>query len=109
MAIMGFALALLAGRQTWTLLSGGKVVNYDAAPFRPVQFRVNLNDATWPELSQLPGIGETLARRIVASREHDGPFRTIDDLRRVPGVGSHTLSQIRPYLEIKTTVDSGRR
>lgn len=46
----------------------------------------------------LPGLGETLAKRIVASRESEGPFRDHDDLRRVRGIGPRTLERIRPYL-----------
>jgi competence protein ComEA len=45
----------------------------------------------------LPGIGETLARRIVASRETDGPFRNHTDVLRVQGIGPRTLERIRPY------------
>lgn len=54
--------------------------------------------SSWPELAQLPQIGETLARRIVESREADGPFLDHDDLLRVRGIGPKTLEGIRPYL-----------
>lgn len=46
----------------------------------------------------LPNIGETLARRIVESREAEGPFAEVDDLQRVRGIGPRTLEQLRPYL-----------
>jgi len=61
-------------------------------------FQVDINQAEWPELSQLPGIGPTLALRIVESRQNDGPFRGHDDLRRVRGIGPRTLQRITPYL-----------
>jgi competence protein ComEA len=48
---------------------------------------INLNSASAEELEQLPGVGPVLAERIIADREANGPFASIDDLSRVPGVG----------------------
>jgi competence ComEA-like helix-hairpin-helix protein len=48
---------------------------------------VDVNTATAEDLEALPGIGSGLARRIVASRERDGPFGGLSDLRRVKGLG----------------------
>lgn len=56
---------------------------------------VNVNRATAAELAALPGIGLSLAARIVASREAEGPFRTLDDLLRVPGIGAAKLQRLR--------------
>jgi competence protein ComEA len=42
----------------------------------------------------LPGIGETLADRIIAYREANGPFQTIEDLQNVVGIGEKKLDQI---------------
>lgn len=61
-------------------------------------FRVDMNTATWIEWAQLDGIGEKLARRIVTDREVRGPFRNIDDLDRVRGIGPKTLAKLRPHL-----------
>ena len=63
-------------------------------------FQVDINNATWVEWIQLKGIGETMAHRIVAEREINGPFDSIDDLQRVSGIGPSTLQQIRPWLTI---------
>ena len=65
-------------------------------PAMPVIYSVVRSD--WPELSQLPGIGEALARRIVESREADGPFADHQQLRRVRGIGPRTLERSTPYL-----------
>ncbi|MEO1980879.1 MAG: helix-hairpin-helix domain-containing protein, partial [Fuerstiella sp.] len=46
-------------------------------------YRVDVNTGTWVEWMQLEGIGQTMAHRIVADREENGPFPTIDDLTRV--------------------------
>jgi competence protein ComEA len=56
---------------------------------------VDVNRATEAELVALPGIGPALAARIVASRESDGAFRTVDDLRRVSGIGAAKLEALR--------------
>ncbi|MDA1054226.1 MAG: helix-hairpin-helix domain-containing protein [Planctomycetota bacterium] len=52
----------------------------------------------WPEWTLLPGIGETLAKRIVQNRSERGLFRHHADLLRVSGVGSRTFERMRPYL-----------
>ena len=76
----------------------GRLIEIDRADRRPLPFQVDINQAEWPELTQLPGVGETLARRIVQSRQQKGPFLDHDDLNRVPGIGAKTGDQIRPYL-----------
>lgn len=65
------------------------------------RFRVEVNSATWVEWMQLEGIGISMAHRIVADRTLNGPFHSIDDLTRVPGIGEATLDQIRPWLTIR--------
>ena len=62
------------------------------------QFRVDVNHSTWVEWMQLEGIGISMAHRIVADRTLNGPFHSIDDVARVPGIGDTTLDQIRPWL-----------
>jgi competence protein ComEA len=63
-------------------------------------FQVDVNKGTWVEWMQLEGIGETMAHRIVADREANGPFRSIGDLQRVDGIGPVTLDRIRGTLTI---------
>lgn len=58
---------------------------------------VNLNTASASELTALPGIGETLAARIVAWREEHGPFARVDQVMAVSGIGPSTYERIRPY------------
>ena len=78
----------------------GRLIEIDRAQRQAAQFRLDINQADWPELSQLPGVGETLARRIVESRAADGPFADVEQLRRVRGIGPRTLEQIRPFLRL---------
>ncbi|MEP3478239.1 MAG: helix-hairpin-helix domain-containing protein [Fuerstiella sp.] len=61
---------------------------------------IDINAADWTSFSQLPGIGPTLGFRIVADRKHLGPFKNIDDLQRVEGIGPLTLDRIRYRLTI---------
>ncbi len=85
----------------WWISHGGwqrKLIEIDRAEPRTARFEVDVNVADWPELMQLPGVGPTLAKRIVQSRKTDGPFATCDDLRRIHGIGPKVLAQIRPYL-----------
>ena len=84
----------------WVYRGGafGRTVEIERAQPQTAQFQVDINNAKWPELATLPGVGRKLAERIVESRETDGPFRNNDDLRRVRGVGVRTLESIRPYL-----------
>jgi competence protein ComEA len=63
-------------------------------------YTVDLNSADWPEFEPLPNVGERMARRIVESRETDGPFQSIDDLDRIDGIGRKTIERLRPYLRI---------
>jgi len=61
-------------------------------------YKLDINEATWVEWTNLQGIGETLARRIVEEREHHGPYDSVDDLQRVKGIGPKTVEKIRPWL-----------
>lgn len=63
--------------------------------------RLNLNTASAAELELLPGIGPALAARIVEDRAANGPFRSVDDLDRVKGIGPKTLGRIRALCTVE--------
>ena len=67
---------------------------------------IEMDRATASDWERLPGIGPSLAARIVADRAERGPFRTPEGLLRVRGIGPRTLERIRPYLA-PAPVDSG--
>ncbi len=56
---------------------------------------VNLNTADAAALQELPGVGPSLAERILEHREANGPFRSVDDLDDVPGIGPKSLEKMR--------------
>lgn len=82
-------------RLSW---QGTPAFEIEQLPSRQIIFQIDMNHANWVEWMQLPEIGEAMARRIVADREERGPFRSVDDVRRVRGIGPLTMEKIRPYL-----------
>jgi competence protein ComEA len=61
---------------------------------------VDLNAATADRLTTVPGIGKVMAQRIVDWRDEHGPFRRVEDLMKVKGVGEKTLEKLRPYVKV---------
>lgn len=61
---------------------------------------VNVNTATASELTELHGVGKKKAARIVADRKENGPFRSLDDLQRVKGIGPKTVAKNRPRMTV---------
>jgi len=59
---------------------------------------ININSATAQQLEALPGIGPSLAAKIVDDRSRNGRFRTLADLDRVPGIGPKLLERMRPLV-----------
>ncbi len=57
--------------------------------------KLDLNTATAAQLQLLPGIGEKLSAAIVAWREEQGPFKKVEELLQVPGIGEKRLAEIR--------------
>jgi len=59
---------------------------------------LDLNRATAQDLEAIPGLGPALAKRIVEYRQAHGPFKKVEDLREVSGIGSPNLPKLKPYL-----------
>jgi competence protein ComEA len=67
-----------------------------AGPTAPV----DLNAATVEGLTAIPGIGKVMAQRIVEWRDRHGPFRRVEDLMKVKGIGEKTFDKLRPYVKV---------
>ena len=61
---------------------------------------VNINTATVQELDGLPGIGEHMAQRIVEYRQKNGPFKRLEDLMSVRGIGEKNFLKLKPLITI---------
>jgi competence protein ComEA len=99
--LLGAALTLL-GVHAWGYLRWGTRPT-DLDPDRGLAYRIDLNRADRAELLQLPGVGPNLAARIEAYRRENGGFRSVDELRRVQGVGPATVARLRPWVCVGDT------
>ena len=76
----------------------------DPHPARQTAARlVDLNQATVSELEALPGIGPKLAQRVIEHRDERGPFRSVEDLRQVRGIGRKKFDRLRPHVLVTNT------
>ncbi len=94
-SLAGLAL-LLAGVQAWQNSRTAETVPLN-------RFRVDVNKASQAELMALPDLGPLTAKSIVEYRNQHGPFQSVDQLLRVPGIGNATLKQIRSMVIINPT------
>lgn len=62
--------------------------------------RIDLNTATAEQLVELPHIGPVYAKRIVAMRERNGPFRCVEELRALPRLPEKYLQEILPLVKV---------
>lgn len=65
------------------------------------QGKINVNTASLDELDILPGIGPSIAQRIIDYRTQNGDFKKIDDLKNVRGIGDALFSQIKDSITVQ--------
>ena len=75
-------------------------------PLNPGE-RIDPNSADEVELDRLPGVGPALARSIATHRRSEGPFRSLEDLERVPGLGSSKVKRLAPFTTLPAGVGQG--
>jgi len=63
--------------------------------------KININEATAPQLQKLEGIGKTIADRIVQYREEQGPFKTVEEITKVSGIGAKKYEAIKDRITIE--------
>ncbi len=92
--------AVQAIRQAYLAATGDSLFASRTANTLPdeVTFPLDLNSATAEQLTALPAIGPVLAARIIALRDSLGEFRDIQDLLRVPGIGTKRIESVRPLV-----------
>ena len=89
-----------------TMLAGSAFAQKPPAPAESAAAKapvVNLNTATTAELEQLPGIGAKVAARIVEYRTKKGPFKKIEELMNVQGIGEKSFLKLRAQLTVAGT------
>lgn len=97
--IMAMARRSLAARLSLSLIvlcavSAAILPATKKPPLKPV----NLNSATSEELQEVPGIGPATAEKILQMRKSYGPFKSVDDLLAIRGIGKKRLDKMRKYL-----------
>ena len=60
---------------------------------------VNVNTASWEELSTLPGVGKKLAEKIIIARQQK-KFTSLQDLEKVPGISNKMIANWQGYIEL---------
>jgi len=83
-----------------TTLTMALAVAFAALFASPASAVVNINTASKDELIALPGIGPAKAQAIVDYRKLNGPFKAVDDLKNVKGIGAKRLDKLRPELTV---------
>ena len=91
----------------WLRLSHWGTVSIELTSQQPREYfySLDINSASWVEWAQLDGIGEKLAKRIVADREERGPFRDASDIGRVRGIHFKQLESMKPFLRGGTAAE----
>jgi competence protein ComEA len=95
------ALAALSAGQNSPASSAAAPSRTVAAPVAATGV-VNLNTAASSELASLPGIGPKTAERILEYRQKNGPFKKIEDLMNVRGVGEKSFLKLRSRITVGT-------
>lgn len=97
---LNLAAVLADGQKVYVPREGEHVGSADGTDAASPPVAVSINRASARELEALPGIGPVLASRIVAYRNAHGPFRSVDDLINVSGIGPKLLEQLRPHVRL---------
>ncbi len=74
-------------------------LNLQAGP-APAADKVNINTASQADLDKLPRIGPKVAQRIIDYRKEHGPFKRVEDLMKVKGIGEKTFARLKDLVTI---------
>ena len=76
------------------------LAGWSATTKKPPLKPININSANSDELQQVPGIGPATAEKILQMRKSYGPFKSVDDLLAIKGLGRKRLDKMRKYLTV---------
>jgi competence protein ComEA len=93
----GLLLLLFLGLAGWHLWGDRTRPRPTEMRREPILRTLDLNRASRTELLQLPGLGPALAEKILSHRHLNGPFRRLDELKEVHGVGEIVFAKLRPH------------
>jgi len=93
-------LLVLCGAGSGSLAYAAQADSRAASAAGSATRQIDLNKASAEELATIPGIGEALARRIVEFREKEGPFRRVEDLMKVKGIGEKSFQKMRSHIKV---------
>ena len=96
--VINLAAPVLAGEQV--VVPGPSDEAAVGAQLRAADGHISLNGADATQLQDLPGVGPVLAVRIIAYREANGPFQTVEGLLDVPGIGEAKLAAMRDLISV---------
>lgn len=87
-----------------SLLLGSSVLGFaqkkSASPTPHSEGKVNINTANADQLRTLPGIGPVTAQRVIEHRTKNGPFKKVEDLMSVKGIGQKRFSVLKDRITI---------
>ena len=92
--IIGSISLLLMSLFLGSVLQGGE-------PYKQYAGYLNINTASYEQLIMLPDMSENMARNIIAYREANGPFASVDDLIKVKGFWYTYIEQLKPYVRLE--------
>lgn len=88
--------------RTWLAIAAFCLAASSTALAAADQKQLDINSATVEQFNSLQGIGDSKARAIVAYRDEHGPFRSVEDLKDVKGIGDKLLDSLRPQITVSS-------
>lgn len=79
--------------------SNGAIVG-ENTPSTETESKININTATLEELDKLDGVGQATAKKIIDYREKNGSFKTIDDIKKVSGIGDAKFNSFKDMITV---------